>query len=229
MQGEINYCRVCKEISCASRMLNAEQLEIMGKNVRTLKLNRGETILLENSFTSHVVYLKKGLVKETMKGSEGRENIFRIFKGKTYLGMTSLFGDKINHFSYIALSEVEACHIDFGTFKNLMLENAKFTYKIMASLCKENLYSYEKLIKLGEKNIFGRLADVLLFFSNDIFGSNKFTLPLSHQEIANFIGISRESCTRGLSNFKKSGVIRFNNAMVEIIDMEKLINISKNG
>jgi len=55
-----------------------------------------------------------------------------------------------------------------------MLEDANFTFSIMSSLCKENLHNYDKLLKTGQKKIYGRLADVLLFFSLDIFQSNKF-------------------------------------------------------
>ncbi len=229
MQTKYNNCKICKERSCASKVLNDEQLEELSKNVRTITINKGEIILFEGSFTSHVVYLKKGLVKETKKSTDGKEHIFRIFKSKTYLAMTSLFGDTVNHFSYIALTESEICNIEINTFKNLLLENSKFTYSIMSSLCKENLYSYDKLIKLSEKNIYGRLADALLFFSTNIFSSYKFKLPLSQQEIANFIGISRESCTRTLSNFKQSGIIKLNNSVLEILDINKLKDISRNG
>lgn len=229
MQSKDINCKICKERSCASKMLDDGQLDKLSENVRTLVINKGETILFEGSFTSHVVYLKSGLVKETNKGVEGKENIFRIFKGRTYLGMSSLFGDTVNHFSYVALVESEVCNIEINMFKNLMLENAKFTYSIMSILCEENLYSFDRLIKLSEKNIFGRLADALLFFSTNIFASNKFMLPLSQQEIAHFIGTSRESCTRGLSSFKQSGIIKLNNSVVEIVDLNKLKHISKNG
>lgn len=206
-----------------------EQLDELGNNCRTIPLEKGETILHEGSFTSHVIYLRNGLIKETMRGVDKKEQIFRIIKGKTYLGMSSLFGDTVNHFSYKALTDLEVCHIEIGTFKKLMLENAEFTYKIMSSLCKENLHSYDKLLKQGQKKIFGRLADALLFFSEDIFESTKFTLPLTQQEIANFIGTSRETTARGLSNFKQNKLITLNNSEVEILDINSLKQVSKNG
>jgi len=115
MYEEIN-CRICKNKSCASRALTDEQLDELSANVRTIQIQKGETILFEGSFTSHVVYLKNGLVKETMKGADNHEVIFRILKGQTYLGLASLFGDKVNHMSYIALTELEVCHIDITMF-----------------------------------------------------------------------------------------------------------------
>ena len=222
-------CRKCEDISCASKVLNNKELDELGAGCRTMSISNRETILHEGSFTSHVIYLRSGLIKETMKGLNNREQIFRIIKGRTYLGMSSLFGDTINHFSYIALSDLELCHIEIGTFKKLLLENAKFTYEIMTSQCKENLSNYNKLLKQGQKKIFGRLADTLLFFSEDIFESKKFILPLTQQEIANFIGTSRESTTKGLSNLKKNNIIAINNSTVEIIDFERLKQVSKTG
>ncbi len=224
-----NNCIICREKSCASKVLSISDLGILGSSCSTMEIAKGETILHEGSLTSHVIYLKKGLVKETMKGIGDNEQIFRIIKSKTYLGMSSLFGDTINHFSYKALSDLTVCHIEITTFKKLMLDNAEFTYKIMENQCKENLHNYDKLLKQGQKKIFGRLADALLFFSKDIFESNKFTLPLTQQEIANFIGTSRESTARGLSNFRQNGIISINNSVIEILDINLLKQVSRTG
>jgi len=229
MKQLVSDCKICKDISCASTILSNNELDELGSSCRAISISKGETILHEGSFTSHVIYLRSGLIKETMKGLNNREQIFRILKGRTYLGMSSLFGDTINHFSYVALSDLELCHIEIGTFKKLLLANAKFTYEIMTSQCKENLNNYDKLLKQGQKKIFGRLADALLFFSEDIFKSKKFVLPLTQQEIANFIGTSRESTTKGLSNLKRNKIIAIDNSTVEIIDLERLKQVSKTG
>ena len=229
MVAQVNNCRVCKEKSCASKVLSIKHLDILSESCRTVDIAKGETVLIEGSFTSHVVYLRSGLIKETMKGIDNKEQIFRILKGKTYLGMSSLFGDTVNHFSYKALSDLKVCHIEINTFKKLMLDNAEFTYEIMSSLCKENIHNYDKLLKQGQKKIFGRLADALLFFAEDVFNCKKFTLPLTQQEIANFIGTSRESTARGLSNFKQNKIISLENSVIEILDINSLKQVSRTG
>ncbi|MCK5824442.1 MAG: Crp/Fnr family transcriptional regulator [Ichthyobacteriaceae bacterium] len=229
MNNQIVSCSVCQEKSCASKVLSADHLNDLSNSCRTMTIAKGETILHEGSFTSHVVYLRKGLIKETIRGVDGKEQIFRLIKSQTYLGMSSLFGDTVNHFSYKALSDLDVCHIEIGAFNKLMLGDAKFTYEIMSSLCKENLHNYDKLLKQGHKKIFGRLADALLLFSEEIFESNKFVLPLTQQEIASFIGTSRESTARGLSNFKQNNIISIENSVVEILDKDGLRHISKTG
>lgn len=229
MTSQTKNCIVCREKSCASKVLSNSNLIELGSSCRTIDIPKGETILLEGSLTSHVIYLRSGLIKETMRGIDGKEQIFRIIKDKTYLGMSSLFGDTVNHFSYKAISDLSVCHIEISTFKKLMLDNAEFTYKIMSSMCKENLHNYDKLLKQGQKKIFGRLADALLYFAEDIFESEKFSLPLTQQEIANFIGTSRESTARGLSNFRNNKIISLNNSVVEILDLNLLKQVSRTG
>lgn len=229
MKENGNNCRICQDKSCASKVLSIDNLDKLGTGCITMNISKGETILHEGSLTSHVIYLRNGLVKETIKGIDKKEQIFKIIKGKTYLGMSSLFGDTKNHFSYKALSDLTVCHIEINTFKQLMLENANFTYEIMASLCKENLHNYDKLLKQGQKKIFGRLADALLYFSEDIFENDEFILPLTQQEIANFIGTSRESTARGLSNFRKNEIISIDNSVVKILNINYLKQISRTG
>jgi len=88
------------------------------------------------------------------------------------------------------------------------------------------MYCASKMLNTEQLEVMEKKISLViwLIFSKNIFKSKKFILPLSHQEIANFSEISKKSCTRRLSNFKKSGVIRFNNTMAEIIDIEKLKN-----
>lgn len=229
MVPQENNCRICHEKSCASKVLSNSNLDRLGDSCRTMDIRKGETILLEGSLTSHVIYLRSGLIKETMRGIDGKEQIFRIIKDKTYLGMSSIFGDTVNHFSYKALSDLTVCHIQIDTFKKLMLDNAEFTYMIMSSMCKENLHNYDKLLKQGQKKIFGRLADALLYFAEDIFESTNFTIPLTQQEIANFIGTSRESAARGLSNFRQNKIISLDNSEVKILDLDGLKQVSRTG
>jgi len=47
--------------------------------------------------------------------------------------------------------------------------------------------------------------------------------------MANFIGITRESCTRGLSSLKKDGIIEISGSSIEIPDINKLHQLSELG
>jgi CRP/FNR family transcriptional regulator len=80
-----------------------------------------------------------------------------------------------------------------------------------------------------QKQTRGNIADVILDFSNNIFQSEDFTLPVSQTEIGNLVDTSRESVSRILSEFHNDGIIRLSNKKVEILNKESLLLISHTG
>ena len=70
---------------------------------------------------------------------------------------------------------------------------------------------------------------VLLYFSNEIYHSRIFELPVSRKEIADLISMSSANVIRTFSEFRRDGIIRANGRTIEITDMNKLEVISRRG
>jgi CRP/FNR family transcriptional regulator len=73
------------------------------------------------------------------------------------------------------------------------------------------------------------VAYLLLFFSEQIYDSAYFELPLNRKEIAEFIGKTTENVIRTLSDFRRDGLIKIFGKNIEIIDKEKLQKVSDFG
>ena len=82
---------------------------------------------------------------------------------------------------------------------------------------------------MRQKNLAGRVAYVLLYFTREIYNSRVFDLPVSRKEIADFIGMSSANVIRTMSDFKKDGLIKVFGKTIEIDNIEKLEIISKRG
>jgi CRP/FNR family transcriptional regulator len=54
-------------------------------------------------------------------------------------------------------------------------------------------------------------------------------LPFSRQELADLIGVSRESATRVLIKFKSEGIIDLKGRSIKIVNMDLLEQISQKG
>ena len=160
---------------------------------------------------------------------DGKEQITQIILPHSYLGLLSLFGDKINHFSYTAITPLKVCYIDIEVFTQMIKNNGNFAFEILSSVGRENLNNYHRFITQSHKHSYGRVADMLLYFSNLVFSSKKFKIPLSRLEISEMVGISRESTGRVLSKFNAEGIIKISGKQVVILDTKKLNNISKLG
>lgn len=222
-------CETCLDKSCAVKTLSNDDLALLSDNNHEASFEKGEIILSEGVFADHVVYLRSGLVKEYGKGEQNHEYILQVIKPHSYLGLHSIFSDSLNHYSYMALTDVTVCYIKLSVFYKFIKENGKFSYEILSSVCNDSLRNYHRLIDQHQKKIFGKVADALLYFSNVIFDSPNFNLPLSRKEIAYMIGTSRESVSKQICGFEADHIIKINGRSIFILDMEKLKQISKVG
>jgi CRP-like cAMP-binding protein len=223
------HCRDCKEKSCAAAVLAPGELDQVNENSREAEFRKGDIIIHEGSLNSNIIYLKSGLVKEYVKATNEKEQILQIVKKYSYLGLPSLFGDRVNHYSYAALEDIKVCYIDIVLFKKLIKENGDFAYEILVSVSRDSLNNFHRFMSQSHKKIYGKMADAMLYFSRIIYESMEFEIPFTRQELADLIGISRESATRILLKLKDDGILSLEERMVKIKDLDLLQQISRNG
>jgi CRP/FNR family transcriptional regulator len=75
----------------------------------------------------------------------------------------------------------------------------------------------------------GRMAEVLLYLSDDVFGSDEYEMILSRQELGEMTNMVKESVVRILKEFEDSGVISIRLSVLKILNREKLFQISEKG
>jgi CRP-like cAMP-binding protein len=223
------HCRDCQEKSCAAAVLAPAELDLVNENSRETEFRKGDILIHEGSLNSNIIYLKSGLVKEYVRTSSDTEQILQIVKKFSYLGLPSLFGDKVNHYSYAALEDVKVCYIDIGLFKKLIKENGEFAYEILISVSRDSLNNFHRFMSQSHKKTYGKVADAMIYFSRIIYENTEFEIPFTRQELADLIGISRESATRVLLKLKEDGILSLTDRFVRINNFDLLQQISRNG
>jgi CRP-like cAMP-binding protein len=224
-----NICSDCKDKSCAAAILHPDELAQISNNSKETSFKKGNILVQAGSMTSNIIYLKSGLVKEYVTNAADREHILQIVKKYTYLGLPSLFGDRVNHYSYAALTDVKVCYIDISVFNRLVKENGNFAYEILVSVSRDSLNNFHRFMSQSQKKIYGRVADALLYFARIIFEEDTFELPFARQEFADLIGVSRESATRVLLKFQDEGLLSIHGRLIKIENPAMLEKISRNG
>ena len=223
-----DHCKHCSFNTRAAAVLSEEHFKALSANHLELALNKGDPIIKQGMYSTNVVFLRKGLVKIHITGPY-HEQIVRLVKAPTYLGLPTTFGDKINQYSVTAISDVEVCYIDINIFRRILSENREFSEEIITELSQHELELYHRCANRTQKQIRGNMADVLIEFADKIFHNYKFTLPVSQTELANLVDTSRESVNRVLNEFDRDGLIRVKGKNIEVLNMESLKLISKNG
>lgn len=221
-------CKFCAIKSHAALKLNDFELDILEKSSSEVQFEPGEIIIKQDAPTSSVAYVKSGLAKIHIKGPI-REKILNIVKAPVYLCLHSTFGDNVNHFSSTAIEKTTVCFIESSTFRNFIRKNGDFAYQIIEDMGKGELKNFHNLINNAQKQNMGRVADALLFFSKEIYGSHSFTLPVSRQELADLTGITRESASRILANFHKENILSMAGRKITLLNETLLKQVSVNG
>lgn len=219
---------MCKIKSSAASVLNAGELEKLEKSCVKVDFSKGDIIFKEGSFSSNIIYLNRGLVKLHMKGP-AEEQIIKITKAPSFLGIPTTFGDKVNQYSATAIEDTTVCFIDIRIFRGFIFAKGEFAYEIIVELCRNELECFYQMVNRTQKHIRGRTADALLFFSNEIYGRDEFLLPLNRLDLGYFINTSRESICRILNELCDAGIIDLGGKNVRILNKEMLEKISKNG
>ena len=208
--------------------MSDKDFQQLDENHLVLPFKKGDAIIKQGMYSTNVAFLRTGLVKLHLAGPY-YEQIVRLVKAPTYLGLPTTFGDKINQYSVTAVSEVEVCFIDVHLFESILKENSQFSHQIILDLCRNELESFRRCANRTQRQSRGNIASFLLELSNDIFESDNFVLPLSQSEIGNLVDATRESVSRVLSEFDKDGIIGLKGKNVQILNKHSLELISKNG
>ncbi len=220
---------MCEFKSQAVEILGPEELDVLERNCVEVEFRKGEMLFKQSSFSSHVIFIKSGLVKVHMSGLQDKDQILKIIPAPTYLGLANLFGDTINNYSATAIEHTVACFIHINVFKDFIENNGNFALEIIKDISREELTYFKRFVNHNQKQIDGRLAETLLYFLRDVYKEKRFILPLNRKDLSALVCASRESVIREMQSFAASGIIDVKGKQIEILDENRLEQISKNG
>lgn len=226
---KFSACTVSFHMYRCFEKLTPEQLVFLEANSVRIKYRKGEVICKQGGFVSHVMYMEMGLAKVFLENGTN-SLVLRITTDKNFLGLSSVSEDH-PFFPYSAMAYVdsEIRQIEVKAFRTLMEQNFQFAKEIIDILSSNSMQIYGRFFCFTYKQAFGRLADILLCLTDRIFKTSEFCLPLSRKELAELSGMSPETVIRMLKEFNDEGLIRMDGKTIEIIDHERIKQISETG
>jgi len=112
--------------------------------------------------------------------------------------------------------------------RNIILRIIKPT-SFIGELSTNTLSTYNRLINLTQKQMPGRMADVLIYLAEEIFENRKFEMFLSRNDMAELSGMSKDNVGRVLNSFKSEGLIEISDNVIEILNIDSLQVVSRIG
>lgn len=222
-------CENCEFRNVAFATLDSATIKDLCNYKEEHSYLKGEIINREGERIIYFKYLKTGLIKLFRKAVNGDEQVITITRPFEFVSNLSVFSGETYKYSVSALEDSVVCSIRLDYIKELFLKNGKFAMDLLTKMSILNDKIITQTLEMRQKNLVGRIAFALLYFSRDIYNSRIFDLPVSRKEIADYIGMSPANVIRTLSDFKKEGIIKTFGKTIELVNPEKLDLISRMG
>lgn len=214
---ENHVCLSCNHKMCAGKVpifnnLDAEQLTDVIQLIIRRKYKKGEMVFLQGDQLEGLYIINHGKIKIFRYTKEGKEQILYILSEGDFFGELSLLNtEEVNYYAE-ALEPVNLCLIKKSDFAEVLRENPKITIKVLEAIS-QRLSKLEILVQsLGTKEVEARIAQMLLELVDEFGIENssytELTIPLTREDMANYIGVTRETISRKLSNFQEEGILK---------------------
>jgi CRP-like cAMP-binding protein len=210
-------------------LLNEEEIEQIKTHSNVVNYLKNDVIFKQDTRTSHVMYIFSGLVKLYRENRNNKTKIIKLGIPGEFLGLNSVFGEETFSYSASALGKTMIYIIDRDAFENIIWNNGKYSHELLKTITSENLGIFKRLISQSQKQLPGRIADIILYFSDKIYNSQTFTFPLTRTELAELAGTTKESLIRTLTEFKNDKIIQLEGKNVRIVSYDIIKTLSRIG
>ena len=212
-----------RQLSRVMNVLTDEELERLIPLLSERRFRPRQTLFSAGDPPERVYLLLKGRVKVYQVAENGKEIILDV------VGKGGVVGDMaiVEHDERIAcaqaIDETVAVSISWEDFSHLLQQSPRLGFA-MAELMARRLAGMQRtFMNLVSKPVSARLADMLEARSEE----GAIRLGLTHQELAQMIGTSRETVTALLSRFVTLGAIAPAEEGYLVVNLELLAAIAR--
>lgn len=199
-----------------------EDMRIMLENSGIArKYPKGSIIYRQGDSAGSFFYLKKGRVTVFMTSIDGMERTLSSASKGEILGEGAFFDRKPRVSSARTATECELISIDKEKLTELIKQNTVLAFELLEILATRIRLLSNQLDSMTFMQADARIARLLL--ENERNG----TVIITHEEIANAVGVSRVTVSKTLSALAKGGIVATNYGYVKIKNKELLKNLAK--
>ncbi|MCK5638189.1 MAG: response regulator [Flavobacteriaceae bacterium] len=208
-----------------NKTIKFENLQEEFSSKEKFLFNKGASIYCEGNNSNHIFYIISGTVKTFKNNEIGKELITGIFKKQNFFGFTSFLKNKAYDENAVALKKTIVQKVTKPEILKLVKQNPQMAINFM-DLLSENLNKIkDQLIHLAYDSVRKKTADALLQLNHD--NQKGYVIKISRSDLANIIGIAKETLIRTLTDFKEENLIKTDRNSIEIVNFKKIKSIDK--
>lgn len=199
------------------RDLSKEEMQEIDRATRMQTCARGRVFYTPGDTGEVLFLLKKGAVQIYRMSAEGRKLIIAQLPQYSFFGEMSCIGQGMYDTFAEATEDSLICTMSRSDVERLLLSKPKVALRILEAVGKRVVDAERQLEEIAFKGLIPRLAALLLRESE-----NDEITGLSHQDIAERLGVYRETVTSVLNELKTAGMIDIGRKRITITNRRRL-------
>jgi CRP/FNR family cyclic AMP-dependent transcriptional regulator len=193
---------------------------------RTLRMRPGATALIEGQVSGRVMLLLKGHVRAWSSSADGREVLLAIRRPGDLVGEFSALDGGPHSATVSAMDDVEALAIPASAFREFLRTHNDAALSVLELVTERLRDADRKRAEFGSVDATGRVAARIVEMAErhglEEGEGFRIELRLSQEELATWVGASREAVSRALRNFRERGWITTRRRALTVLDLDAL-------
>lgn len=213
--------------------LTNEEMKTLDRITSMSSVKKKEPIYLPGDPSQQVYLLKSGRVKISRITADGKEITLALLRSGEIFGELEVLDETPRDTMAEALDDTELCIIQREDFLKILKAKPDLSIRL-TRLAGSRLRSIESRIEeLIFRDVPARLAHLLMEMAKE-FGKQegdgiRIGARLTHQDIANLIGSTRETVSATLGEFKRQGLLHLDGRHILITSPQKLTRLFNTG
>mgnify|MGYP003327296855 FL=1 len=187
---------------------DADALSSLGVERR---LPANSVIFHEGDAGDRFVVLLEGRVKATTYSLDGREVLLNIQGPGEAVGLAGAIDGGGRSASVIAIDAVRFVSISTEQLREFVHADPDRAFIVMEELVAWFRRANRRQVEFGTLGALGRVARQLAFLADDFSEPSAeglaLTIPVSHQDLANWVGASREAVGKAMQQLERLGAL----------------------
>ncbi len=187
------------------------------------KLKNKNIIYREGEAPNYLYYIISGKIKTYKTNESGKEYITELKKEGDSFGYSSLLSESNYKETAVSIEDSELALIPKNDFYQLLYSNNEVSLKFIKFITNNLQEAEERLIKLAYDSGRKKTAEAILFIHKKYLPeSNEEFFNIQRENISALAGISPETISRNLTNFREEGLIEGGSGSIKITNIKKL-------
>jgi CRP-like cAMP-binding protein len=203
-----------------------QKLEELVAQVEIREIPRRQVIYLPGDPGDKVFFINGGRVKCSKVTRDGKE-LTLAYRGAGHIfGELCVMDGAPRDEMAEAMKNAIITEMPCDLFREVLLSDAEIAYRFACTIGERRRQLETKLEHLVFRDVQAKLAALLLELGVEYGVENdeglQIGLKITHQEMANLIGSTRETISLTLAQFKKKGLLNLNGRTVVLLDTDGL-------